>query len=140
MAAPSDSTAPVKASCHCGAVTIQVPGRPSEINECQCTLCRRYAAAWAYYDPKEVTVSVTGSSPNKGYLWGDRDHAFHFCTVCGCVTHWKSIQEESDSMGVNTRMMDPDLLRTVSRKIDYEVLTTPLKLQETAHPEDMAQY
>lgn len=139
MAAPLDATAPLKATCHCGAVTIQTPGRPSEINECQCTICRRYAAAWAYYDPKEVTISITGSSPSKQYIWGDREIEFHFCSVCGCVTHWKSI-EESSYMGVNTRLMDPDDVRTVSRKIDHGMLSTPLKSKEIAHPDDKARY
>ena len=139
MATPSDSIAPVKSTCHCDAVTIQTPGRPREINECQCTICRRYAAAWAYYDPKEIRISVTGSSPTKKYVWGDRDLEFHFCSVCGCVTHWKSIQE-SCKMGVNTRMMDPDEVKTVSRRISYGILSTPLRSKETAHFEDNAQY
>jgi hypothetical protein len=139
MATPSDSIAPVKATCHCGAVTIQTPGRPREINECQCTICRRYAAAWAYYDPKEVRISVTGSSPTKKYVWGDRDLEFHFCSVCGCVTHWTSIQESSQ-MGVNTRMMDPDDVKTVNRRISYGNLSAPLRSKETAHSDDKAQY
>ncbi|KXL51202.1 hypothetical protein M433DRAFT_73388 [Acidomyces richmondensis BFW] len=129
----------VKATCHCGAVTIQTPSRPREINECQCTICRRYGAAWAYYDPNEIRISVASGSPTKKYVWGDREIEFHFCSVCGCVTHWKSVQE-SREMGVNTRMMDPDEVRTVSRRISYEVLSTPLKSKETAHVEDKAKY
>ncbi len=39
MAAQSQSTARLDASCHCGAVKIQLPHRPREINECQCTIC-----------------------------------------------------------------------------------------------------
>ena len=139
MAARSDPMTPLKSTCHCGAVTIEVPSRPREINECQCTICRRYAAAWAYYDPKEIKISVIDSSPTKKYVWGDREIEFHFCSVCGCVTHWKSI-EESDKMGVNTRLMDPEEVRTVNRTIDYDILSTPLKSKGTAHVEDKAKY
>lgn len=139
MAASSDSITPVTATCHCGAVTIQTPGLPREINECQCTLCRRYAAAWAYYDPKEVNISVTGGSPTTKYVWGDRELEFHFCSGCGCVTYWKSIKD-SHEMGVNTRLMNPDNIRTVIRKIDYDQLKMPLKTKEMAHLQDKAQY
>ena len=139
MATLSDSIASVKSTCHCGAVTIRTPSRPREINECQCTICRRYAAAWAYYDPKDITISIKDSSPTKAYVWGDRDIEFHFCSVCGCVTHWKSI-EESRKMGVNTRMMDPEEVKTVSRRISFGTLSTPLREKETAHLEDKAQY
>jgi len=139
MASASDSMPPVKAACHCGAVTILTPGRPREINECQCTICRRYAAAWAYYDPKEVRISVTDSSPTRKYVWGDCELEFHFCSVCGCVTHWKSV-EESDKIGVNTRMMDPEDVKTVSRRISFGMLSTPLRSKEAAHVDDKAQY
>lgn len=139
MATSSHSTAPVTATCHCGAVTIRAPCRPREINECQCTICRRYGAAWAYYDPSEVSISLTGSSPTRKYVWGDGVLEFHFCSVCGCVTHWKS-RQESGEMGVNTRMMDPEQVKTVSRRISYGTLSTPLRSKETAHSEDKAQY
>lgn len=139
MAKRTEPDSPLKATCHCGAVTIQVSGKPREINECQCTLCRRYGAAWAYYDPKEVIVSVKDNSITKPYVWGDREIEFHFCSDCGCVTHWKSIQAHNE-MGVNTRMMDPEDIKTVNRKIDFDALSTPLKMKETAHVQDQASY
>lgn len=139
MATPTDAIGPVEAACHCGAVTIQASSRPSDINECRCTICRRYAAAWAYYDPKEVDIIVKPSAPTRTYVWGDRELEFHFCSVCGCVTHWKSIQE-SRQMGINTRMMDPEQFKTVNRRISYGFLSTPLKSKESAHVEDKAQY
>ncbi|OQO15100.1 hypothetical protein B0A48_00482 [Cryoendolithus antarcticus] len=136
---PSYASAPLKATCHCGVVTLEVPHRPREINECQCTICRRYGAAWAYYPPKEVKITVKDGSPTKAYVWGDKESEFHFCSVCGCDMYWKAIEDRPE-MGVNTRMMDPDELHTVTRKIDYEVLTTCLKAGAEAHPQDKAQY
>lgn len=133
MASP-ESTALLKATCHCGAVTIQAD-LPRDINECQCTVCRRWAVAWAYYDPKDV--KITGST--KTYVWGDCELEFHFCPVCACVTHWKSIEERNE-MGVNTRMMDPDELKTVERKMDYEQLSVPLTATGAAHADDKAKY
>ena len=73
------------------------------------------------------------------YVWGDRELAFYFCTSCGCATHWKSIKE-SGEMGVNTRMMEPDDVRFVNRKLDFAALRTPVRSKESAHAEDKAQY
>ena len=30
------------ASCHCGAVKIQIPRRPRTLTDCNCSICRRY--------------------------------------------------------------------------------------------------
>lgn len=139
MATSSKATNPLEATCHCGAVTIQTPDKPSEINECQCTLCRRYGVAWAYYDPETVVISVKEASPTRKYVWGDKTLEFHFCSVCGCVMYWKSIGE-NDEMGINSRMMDPDEIRHVNRKIDWDQLSIPLTSKETAHADDKAQY
>ncbi|KAK5163141.1 uncharacterized protein LTR77_010925 [Saxophila tyrrhenica] len=140
MAQSSDTTGPVTAACHCGAVKITVSRKPKEINECQCTLCRRYRAAWAYYDPTDVDVLVMNDTQPREYLWGDREIRFRFCGACGCVTHWRSVDEGGQEMGVNTRMMHPDLLRDANRKVDNEQLSVPLKSRDSAHPEDQARY
>lgn len=43
-------------------------------------------------------------------------------------------------MGVNTNNMDPELLKYVDRRVEYSVLTWPLRTKGTAHPEDKATY
>ena len=30
------------ATCHCGAVRVEVPERPDTVADCRCSLCRRY--------------------------------------------------------------------------------------------------
>ncbi|MFC0009789.1 GFA family protein [Devosia nitrariae] len=46
---------PVEASCHCGPVRLIVQAAPSEITECNCSICRRYGVLWAYYPKSAVT-------------------------------------------------------------------------------------
>ena len=59
----------MKTSCHCGVVVITIPSKPDEILECQCTICRRYGAAWAYFDPNDVTINVKdGASTSPVHL------------------------------------------------------------------------
>ena len=38
----------LKGSCHCGAAHWTLEGDPGSATACNCTLCRRYGALWAY--------------------------------------------------------------------------------------------
>ena len=46
------------AACHCKAISITVSHLPEYLNACQCSICRRYSAAWAYYKGSEVQIKV----------------------------------------------------------------------------------
>jgi hypothetical protein len=48
--------------------------------------------------------------PTDVYVWGDRTLTTHRCRNCGCVSHWVAMDPEVDVMGVNARMMDPEVL------------------------------
>jgi hypothetical protein len=97
-------------SCHCGAVRIEVPRRPRSLTSCNCSICRRYGALWAYY--KASGVKIRG--PIDHYVWGDRTLGFGRCRTCGCVTHWESIKPmDSGKMGVNARNFDPQALEGI---------------------------
>ena len=49
----------VEATCHCGAVRLEVPKSPQEVEvkECNCSICRRTGSVLAYYSPRDVRVS-----------------------------------------------------------------------------------
>jgi hypothetical protein len=51
-----------------------------------------------------------GNGPTDVYIWGDRMLEFHRCHGCGCVTHWAAIDQDYTRMGVNARLMAPELL------------------------------
>src|ERR1700722_10205267 len=72
----------LKPSCLCGQVRIETPKRPDFINECNCTLCSKSGARWAYFHPSEVIVVGT----TKGYSRKDKEGPaaeIHFCANCG---------------------------------------------------------
>ena len=97
------------ASCHCGQVKIEVAGLPSTVTECNCSICRRYAALWAYTRRREVRLNAAPGSLAR-YSWGDRSIEFCHCTRCGCLTHYESIEKHDDSrFAVNARMLPPEL-------------------------------
>ena len=104
------------ATCHCGRVRIEIPRRPRQLTNCNCSICRRYGTLWAYY--KSAEVSVSGDTT--GYVWGDCELRFMRCACCGCVTHWEAEQPRvGGRVGVNVRNFDPAAIGAVRiRRLD----------------------
>ena len=100
----------LKLSCHCGQIRIEIQKRPDYINECNCTLCSKSGARWAYFHPSEV--SVEGAA--KGYCREDKDDPaaeIQFCGKCGSTTHFvltasAASRFGANLMGVNMRLVD----------------------------------
>ena len=100
-------------TCHCGDVTIELPSAPDGATNCNCSLCRRVGALWAYYE--YGTVKVTGHPEHtQAYVQGDKTLRTVRCTACGCVTHWEPLLPEAGGRhGVNLRNFDPKLVDSV---------------------------
>ena len=98
-------------TCLCGQLSVQPDRRPEFAHECNCTLCRKTGARWAYYHPDHVQVSGAA----KGYSRSDKpDPAaeIRFCGTCGSVTHFvltlgAAAAHGNTMMGVNIRAL-PD--------------------------------
>ena len=100
----------IEASCHCGAVRIEIDAPPpTDLTDCGCSICRRKGGLWAYYSPKQVRI-FPASGATTIYMWGDKMLESHTCKFCACMTHWSPVDKSYDRMGVNARMMDPQIL------------------------------
>lgn len=100
-------------SCHCGAVTIELPSPPAKATSCNCSLCRRLGALWAYYEFGTVRI---GGHPEhtQEYVQGDRTLRTARCKTCGCVTHWEPLAPAPGARhGVNLRNFAPELVASV---------------------------
>jgi hypothetical protein len=83
--------------------------------DCNCSICRRYAALWAYYPLKDVIVP---GGLTDTFLRGPKKIEFHRCKTCGCVTHWLPT-DHRDRMGINARLMEPEVVaRARVRRLD----------------------
>ena len=97
----------IEASCHCGAVRMQVARRPERLTSCNCSICHRLGTLWAYYRQDEVAF-LAGAGTTVPYVQGDRTLEMHHCPTCGCVTHWESLKKGgAERMAVNARLMAP---------------------------------
>ena len=100
----------LSASCHCGAITLTVPRAPRQLTDCNCSICRRYGALWAYYSRSQVQVAAAPKAM-EAYSWGHKQLKFQRCARCGCITHYVRPKRGADQrMGVNARMFAPEAL------------------------------
>lgn len=111
----------IQATCHCGAIVIELATAPETVTECNCSICRRMGVLWAYYTPLEVRITPAAGATDI-YTWDDRSIEFHRCTTCGNVTHWAPVDPAVQRMGVNARLMELSVLAAVRvRKLDGAV-------------------
>ena len=100
----------LKLTCLCGRVRIEASRRPDFINECNCTLCSKSGARWAYFHPSEVVVE----GETTGYSRQDKEDPateIRVCATCGSTTHFRltasGVSRFGDSqMGINVRLAD----------------------------------
>ncbi|MDE2239726.1 MAG: GFA family protein, partial [Rhodospirillales bacterium] len=96
--------------CLCGQIHIQTSKRPDFINECNCTLCSKAGARWAYFHPSDVAIE----GATKGYQRHDKENPaaeIQFCANCGSTTHFVLTESAvakfgNVQMGVNMRLAD----------------------------------
>jgi hypothetical protein len=119
-------TSPITASCHCGAVRLEIAEAPEQITSCNCSICHKLGTLWAYYRPDQVRV-IAEPGATVAYVWGDRMLALHHCRGCGCTIRWDLIDPvgaaalgaDTNRMGVNVRLMDPAVIADLPvRKVD----------------------
>ncbi|WP_439534896.1 GFA family protein [Polymorphobacter sp.] len=107
-------------SCLCGSVQVELAGRPDFIHACNCSLCSKTGAEWAYLAPDAVGVAGATS----GYVRGDKADAgaeIRFCGQCGSTTHFvltaETVARHGNTMvGVNMRLADPGDLAGIERR------------------------
>ena len=98
----------IEGVCHCGNVRWSFEASPESVTACNCTICRRYGALWAY-DFEDEGIKVSGGTTV--YAWRDEWLGFHFCARCACVAYWRQTRPGNDGrrrMAVNVRLADPE--------------------------------
>lgn len=111
------SDATLTGRCHCGATGWTLTGDPGSITACNCTLCRRIGALWAYYYEDE-RIALTGAAPSR-YVRANKVPALEilFCPTCANVLAWRGTRVDADGrrrMAVNVRLADPEPVATLA--------------------------
>src|SRR5262249_44902760 len=89
------------------------------LTECNCSICGRLGARWAYYTRTAVRVACPDSAM-RAYSYGKKTYEYYHCKVCGCVTHYARVNvKRAHKVAVNARMMNPDDLTSIPiRRLD----------------------
>lgn len=123
-------------SCHCGAVTLALQRRPRKLTQCNCSMCRRYGALWAYFQRKSIRV-LADASELEVYSWRNKRLEFYRCTTCGCVTHYERTKKRADGSdigAVNLRNIDdPEIIADIPIKL-LDGASSWKVLEESAQP------
>ena len=69
---------------------------PATVTSCNCSICHRLGALWAYYTRAEARL-VAGQDQVVAYLWGDREIEFYHCRTCGSCTHYEVLAKDPTS-------------------------------------------
>ena len=88
-------------TCHCGAVEIELtPAEPlAEANRCDCSFCRRRAAATVAVRQEDLRI-VKGAESLSLYQWKTKTAEHWFCRTCGIYTHHRRRSDPTE-FGVN---------------------------------------
>ncbi|HEX4742023.1 MAG TPA: GFA family protein [Caulobacteraceae bacterium] len=98
-------------SCHCGASHWTLEGDPGPATACNCTLCRRYGALWAYdYEDERIRIFGPRASYSRA---AEKDPSLEivFCPTCGCVLCWRGLRVDAQGrrrIAVNVRLANPE--------------------------------
>jgi hypothetical protein len=89
-------------------------GVPISATSCNCSICRRHGALWAYGFEGEA---FTLSGETETYVWNRKSLAFHVCARCACVVAWLATSRGHDGRlygAVNLRLAaEPDAVAAV---------------------------
>ena len=99
-------------SCHCGRIRILLRDAPVEASECNCSVCRRIAGLWHYCSPDLVYIRGAETA----YRQGDCALDLWHCATCGCTTHWTPTDAGYPRMGINLRMLEPEVWIDLPRR------------------------
>ncbi len=107
----------LSATCHCGALRIEIPAPPTEITNCNCSICRRLGTLWAYYPAGQVKVHGHPEF-TESYVQGDKMLRTVRCKTCGCVSHWEPLPLGSGpKVGVNVRNFRPEEIGNIRMRL-----------------------
>jgi hypothetical protein len=77
-----------KASCHCGAVQLELtlPNGIENPRRCDCSMCRRRGAIAASVKLEGLRI-VKGQDKLSLYQFNTKTAKHYFCSICGIYTH-----------------------------------------------------
>ena len=103
-----------KGGCHCGAVQYELTTELNGAMECNCSICAKRGALWAFAKPEQVTM-LKGDAVLSDYQFGKKRIHHLFCDNCGVGSFSRGTGPNGNvSYAINVRCLegvDPSKLK-----------------------------
>ncbi|RAO78017.1 aldehyde-activating protein [Dyella jiangningensis] len=106
-----------KGSCHCGRITFEVEGEPTQAIECNCTHCSRKGFL-LWFVPRARFHLHAAEDALSSYQFNRHMIDHRFCPHCGCqpFAYGKDPKSGDDMVAVNVRCLEGIELASVERR------------------------
>jgi len=92
-------------ACHCGAVAFTVDLDLAGALQCNCSICSKLGAVWAFA-PKSKMTMTSGADALGDYQFGKKRLHHRHCTRCGVETFAEGVAPDGTAtVGVNLRCL-----------------------------------
>lgn len=96
----------MKGGCHCGRIGFEVEGSPSEVTECNCSICSRKGSL-LWFVPRSQFRLLTPPNDLATYTFNKHRIQHHFCPTCGINPFAEAKDRSGKEMtAVNVRCLD----------------------------------
>ena len=93
-------------ACHCGAVAFSVDLDLSGALKCNCSICSKLGAVWAFA-PKSKFRLKTAEARLGDYQFGKKHLHHRFCPSCGIESYAEGVAlDGTATVGINLRCLD----------------------------------
>ena len=94
-------------SCHCGRVRYEVETHLATVLACNCSLCRKRGALWAYVDGAHFKL-ISGKDDLTDYQFNKKVIHHLFCPTCGVESFANGTRpgDGKKMVAVNVRCLD----------------------------------
>jgi hypothetical protein len=100
------STHDYTGSCHCGAVAFAVALDLEQALECNCSICTKLGAVWAFAPKAKMTLK-SGAADLGDYQFGKKRLHHRTCRHCGIEVFAEGVAPDgTPTVGVNLRCLD----------------------------------
>ncbi|KAI0404513.1 glutathione-dependent formaldehyde-activating enzyme [Xylaria palmicola] len=133
MAEPQAPLKTYRGNCHCAAFVYEITlPEIKQVSECNCSVCYKKAALWAFPAPADVKFVKGDPSALANYNFGKGQFTHKFCPTCGVslmvVGHLSPPKEGEDKLpenGVNVRTLQHgqvDIAKVARKVFDGDAL------------------
>ena len=109
----------LKGGCHCGAVAYTVEVDPAASMSCNCSICSKLGAVWAFTAKSNFKLTK-GEGKAGDYQFNKHVLHHRFCPTCGIESYAEGKGKDgSEQVGINLRCVEGiDVDKLTPKKFD----------------------